>query len=55
MAMKEVQNGKERDEDDWARLFQKADCRFVLKEIRQPDGSDLAIIVADWVTEDKKM
>jgi hypothetical protein len=53
MAMKEVQNAKERDADDWARLFETADRRFVLREIREPDGSDLAIIVAEWVVEEE--
>lgn len=48
MAMKEIQNGKERDADDWAAVFHMADARFVLKEIRQPEGSDLALIVVEW-------
>jgi hypothetical protein len=53
MAMKEVQNAKERDADDWAGLFEMTDRRFVMREIREPKGSDLAIIVAEWVVEDQ--
>ena len=50
--MKEIQNAKERDAEDWTRLFKMADCRFLLREIREPEGSDLAIVVAEWVGGD---
>lgn len=53
MAMKELQNAKERDAGEWARLFETADPRFVMREIREPAGSDLAIIVAEWVAKDE--
>lgn len=46
LAMKEVQNAEERDADDWAGLFVTADRRFVLRDIIEPEGSDLAIIAA---------
>lgn len=53
MAMKELQNAKERDAGEWARLFEKGDHRFFMREIREPAGSDLAIIVAEWTAKDK--
>ncbi|KAF7508286.1 hypothetical protein GJ744_009431 [Endocarpon pusillum] len=53
MAMKELQNAKERDAGEWARLFETADPRFFMREIREPAGSDLAIIVAEWMAKDE--
>ena len=49
--MMEIQNARERDADDWARLFQEADPRFRLDEIKSPPASGLAIIVAFWEGE----
>ena len=46
--MKEVQNARERNADDWARLFREADPNLRLLEIRSPPSSNLAIIVAGW-------
>ena len=51
MAMKELQNAKERTADDWAQLFHDSNQGFILQEIIQPTGSDLAIIVASWEGE----
>lgn len=46
--MKEIQNAKERDAEDWARLFHDAHPDFKLQEIITPPSSDLAIIVVSW-------
>lgn len=46
--MKEVQNAKERDAGEWARLFHDAHPQFKLQEIITPPSSDLAIIVVLW-------
>ena len=46
--MKQVQNAKERDASDWARLFHDAHPQFKLQEIITPPSSDLAIIVVLW-------
>jgi len=42
-------NARERDEDDWKVLFQRADPRFKFQGIKQPKGSTLALILATWV------
>ena len=48
LVMKQVQNAKERDASDWARLFHDAHPQFKLQEIITPPSSDLAIIVVLW-------
>ncbi|KAI9729773.1 MAG: hypothetical protein M1818_008387 [Claussenomyces sp. TS43310] len=48
IAMKEIQNAKERDFDDWTELFEKADSRFRFRNIIQPPGSILSMIDASW-------
>lgn len=53
LAMKEIQNAKERDADDWKKLFEDADPRFKFKGIKTPVGSILSMISATWeVVED---
>lgn len=46
--MKEIQNGAERDAHDWVQLFEFADTRFVLQDIKKPPGSTLSIVCATW-------
>ena len=50
MVMKSFSNAKERDAEEWAALFAKADARFVFLGIRVPPGSKCAIIEAEWQT-----
>ena len=49
--MKEIQNAKERDGEDWAQLFQSEDPRFRFRGIKNPPESTLAIIEASWEGE----
>lgn len=42
------QNGKEREAEEWKKLFQEADIRFDLIGITHPPGSALAIIEVMW-------
>ena len=44
LAMKAIQNAKERDAEDWKILFQTADERFKVGEIGKPEGSNLSLI-----------
>ena len=46
--MKQNFNGKERDADDWAKLFKVADPCFRLTRIKTPSYSMLSIIEATW-------
>jgi hypothetical protein len=48
--MKANFNAKERTVDDWAKLLKAADERFVIKEVTQPEGSQLQIIDVQWDT-----
>ncbi|KAH8676553.1 putative O-methyltransferase [Tricladium varicosporioides] len=48
LAMKQMTNGKERDVEDWIRLFKSADERFVFESVKVPEGSKLAIIEFSW-------
>lgn len=48
LAMKEIQNAAERDAQDWAQLFDFADPRFVLQDIKTPPGSTLSLVCATW-------
>lgn len=51
LAMKQNFNSRERDADDWAELFGKADTRFKLKRITCSPGSILSVIEIIWVDE----
>ena len=48
LTMKEMQNSRERELDDWKNLFSMADPRFLFQEARQPPGSNLWIMVVEW-------
>ncbi|TVY17141.1 O-methyltransferase bik3 [Lachnellula arida] len=48
LAMMQVQNSRERDLDDWAKLFLEADERFAFKGGKQPEGSSLWILEVEW-------
>ncbi|PQE06070.1 s-adenosyl-l-methionine-dependent methyltransferase protein [Rutstroemia sp. NJR-2017a BBW] len=50
LAMKEVQNAKERDEEEWATLFTQADPSGKLKfeGVKTPEGSVMSMISAVW-------
>ncbi|KAH3967279.1 hypothetical protein HBI24_208500 [Parastagonospora nodorum] len=48
LSMLELHNGKERDADDWRKLFEDCDPRFKFEEIIRPPGSKLGIIQVVW-------
>lgn len=48
LAMKTLQNSRERDEDDWKDLFSKANERFHFEGVQCPKGSQLSIIEFQW-------
>lgn len=48
LTMLEILNARERELDDWARLFEQADNRFKFLGGKQPVGSHLWIIEALW-------
>ena len=50
--MKAFTNAKEREAEDWAGLFAKADPRFYFRGVRMPPGSKCAVIEAEWQPED---
>lgn len=48
LAMKAVFNAKERNLDDWAKLFRNADPGFELLGAKKSPKSQLSIIEARW-------
>ncbi|TGO45865.1 hypothetical protein BCON_0360g00090 [Botryotinia convoluta] len=48
LTMLELQNSRERELEDWAKLFEDADPRFTFKGGNQPAGSNLWILEAVW-------
>ena len=48
LAMKSLLNAKERNADEWVKLFGKADPRFGAVKIKSPPQSMLSIIEATW-------
>ncbi|KAF7903124.1 hypothetical protein EAE99_012150 [Botrytis elliptica] len=48
MTMKQIQNARERDQEDWGALVKAADSRYKLQSISRPEGSELAIITLVW-------
>ncbi|KAF7937469.1 uncharacterized protein EAE98_001783 [Botrytis deweyae] len=48
LTMLELQNSRERELEDWAKLFEDADPRFTFKGGKQPAGSNLWILEAVW-------
>lgn len=51
MNMLSLFNSRERDSDDWHRLFSNADRRFVLESISKPSGSNLSVVSVVWKPE----
>lgn len=51
ISMKAFNNARERDPEIWGLLFTRADPRFQLLSINVPEGSRMAIIVAQWQGE----
>ncbi|KAI0478524.1 putative O-methyltransferase [Xylariaceae sp. FL0804] len=48
VTMLEIANANERSLDKWKDLFTQADPRFVVKGVREPQGSNLAIFEIMW-------
>ncbi|KAI1123665.1 S-adenosyl-L-methionine-dependent methyltransferase [Nemania abortiva] len=48
LTMTEIQNSHEREVGDWAKLFSDADPRFEFQGAKQPPGSNLWLVVAEW-------
>ncbi|TVY81049.1 O-methyltransferase gsfB, partial [Lachnellula suecica] len=48
LSMLQIQNAREREEQDWKSLFKEADARFKFEGVQQPQGSKLAFIQASW-------
>jgi hypothetical protein len=48
LGMIAIQNGRERDLDEWKSLFGRADSRFHFVGVTQPEGSNLSLIEASW-------
>lgn len=46
--MMELQNSKERELDEWVKLFEQADPRFKFKGAKLPQGSRLWNIEVIW-------
>lgn len=51
LTMLELQNSCERELDDWAALFPRADSRFRFLGGQQPTGSNLWIMTARWESD----
>ncbi len=51
LGMKELLNAKERTSEDWKQLFNDADPRFRLIQIKKPPASELSIIEFAWEGE----
>lgn len=45
LTMRAIQNGRERDLEDWKNLLSRVDERLVVKDLVRPEGSALAILV----------
>lgn len=48
LTMSEIQNSREREVDDWAKLFEMAGPGFEFQEAELPKGANLWILVAEW-------
>ena len=45
-------NAREREADDWAALFAKADERYRMNRVWKPERSAMSFIEAEWICED---
>lgn len=48
----ELQTARERELDNWTKLFKDVDLRFVFKDGKKPDGANLWILEAVWNGDD---
>lgn len=48
LSMLELHNGKERDADDWEKLFNDCDPRFTFLGVTRVKDSRFGIIQAKW-------
>jgi SAM-dependent methyltransferase len=48
LTMVEIHNGQDREMHEWAKLFETVDPRFHFLGGRQPQGSRMFILVAEW-------
>lgn len=48
LTMLELHNGKERDGEDWAKLFAECDGRFWFEGARALPGAALGLVEAVW-------
>jgi len=48
LSMLELHNGKERDAEDWERLFKECDERFKFVSARPLMGAALGLVEAVW-------
>ena len=53
--MLEFHNGKERDMDDWTRLFGDTDSRFEILAVKKPFNSRLSIMEVIWMGHDTEI
>jgi hypothetical protein len=51
LTMLELQNSRERELEDWAKLFEEADARFRFLGGKQPRGANIWILEAVWEGE----
>lgn len=52
--MLQIQNSRERGNEEWAELFGRAHEKFKFLGVKQPRGSRLAIISAVWDVDNAK-
>ena len=45
LTMRAIQNGRERDLEDWKNLLRRADERLVVKDLVRPERSELSVLV----------
>jgi hypothetical protein len=53
MLMLSICNSRERDEDDWRKVFQEASPQFKVLRVFTPKGSALGIIDVVWEGDEK--
>lgn len=46
--MMATSNSQERDRNDWGELFQTADPKFKLDEVKRMEGAKLDLIIVRW-------